>query len=350
MAKKRWMYALVVALMILGTSVGGCAASGDDVGGVAATSAALNPQLRLAWLGNSPTNTYDVAIREAAGAVALVEGGGKVTPFYALWNPATQLNQCLAAVQSESFDAILVLADDSAGIVQCVTEAEARGIPVVALDLPIGTDPDTVEPQVPGQAGAVLIPPGKWGGDLSALVVDRCAAQTECNVVYLAGTFGLALDDIAIQHLEATAAAHSNIHLVATAEAFYLESDAYTITRDLLASDPDIHMILAAGDQMAQGAERAIGEHGALPHPIDIVGAGAGAYGVQAVQEGRWYATFMALPSDEGALGAEIAIRAARGQTIVDAGINPVEKRGYPAFYTHDNQALFVDFTPQWPG
>jgi putative component of membrane protein insertase Oxa1/YidC/SpoIIIJ protein YidD len=83
---------------------------------------------------------------------------------------------------------------------------------------------------------------------------------------------------------------------------------------------------------------------------VDIIGAGAGAYGIDAVRAGRWYATFVALPRDEGELSAQIALRAARCEPIPDRGIDPVERRGLPSFFTTDNQHLFSGFVPQWPG
>lgn len=334
-----------------------CSTPSGDVAGVAGnlveSEATLgssgSPPVRVAWLGNDSSNSYDNANRDAAAVTSLLLNA-TLTPFYSGWDPQVQLSQCYDAVRSGEFDALIILAADANGIVPCVAEADQRGIPVVASDLQIGPDPATVEPQVPGQVGAVLIPPATWGADLSTLVVDLCATHAPCNVVYIAGSFGVMLDQIAIERLQAAAAAHPNVEIVAIAEAWYDPSMAYQIAHDLLANDPDVHVIIGAGDQMAQGVEQAIAEIGTLPHPIEIVGAGAGAYGVQAVRDGRWHATFMALPSDEGALSALIAIRAARNQTIWDAGINPVELRGYDPFFTEDNQNDFPGFFPQWPG
>jgi ribose transport system substrate-binding protein len=305
--------------------------------------------LRIAWLGNDPANTYDNANLDNVTAVARCEHG-TVTPFYGEFDPAVQLAQCEAAVASHHFDAIIVIPTDSVGIIECVTRARRRGIPVVATDLPIGPDFTTVEPQVPGQAGAVLVPAADWGSSLASLVVGACAGREPCDVAYIAGSFDVAFDQIALDDLDAAAAAHPSIHIVHRDQAFYDTGLAFSITQTILADDPGVDVIVGAGDQMAQGSEQAIAAAGLPAGQIQIVGAGAGAYGVQAVRDARWYATFVTLPGDEGLFGAHIAIDAARHRYIKDRGINPVARRGFPAFFTHDNQALFPGFVPQWPG
>jgi len=308
-----------------------------------------NKKVRIAWLGNDPGNTYDNAIRDGASALAATTNS-TVTPFYANYNAAHQLSQCNMAANSGSYGAIMIIANDGTGIIPCVIVARNHAVPVVAVDLPIGADPTTAEPQVNGQVGAVLIPAAIWGSSLTSLVISLCASHTPCNVAYLAGALTIPFDAIALQDLDAAALSHPNLHIVARAEAFYDRATATLATQSILAQHPDLHVLIGAGDQMAAGGEDAIVAAGLPTGSIAIVGAGAGAYGITAVQAGRWYGTFVALPYDEGTLGADIAIRAAREQPVADPGIDPVERAGLPRFYTRDNQGQFGNFTPQWPG
>jgi ABC-type sugar transport system substrate-binding protein len=196
----------------------------------------------------------------------------------------------------------------------------------------------------------VLTPASQWGTQLSAQLVTACAGKDSCNVGYIAGAFGVAFDDMALADLGDLETAHPNIHLVATDQAFYDQATAYTVAQQMIAAHPELTVIVGAGDQMAEGAEHALADAGKPPGAVGIIGAGAGAYAIQAVLDGRWYGTYMALPADEGQLGAVIAIRAAHHQPIADPGIDPVARRGFPAFFTIANQALFAGFVPQWPG
>jgi ABC-type sugar transport system substrate-binding protein len=312
-------------------------------------------QIRIAWLAADPNNTYDAAnLSGAADRLAgarkqAADSNGIVQSFYSAFDPAEQLRQCDEVVASGEFDAIIVIPADGASIVPCVNRAGARGIPVVAADLPIGTDPATVEPQTEGQVGAVLTPAAKFGVELAPLVVEACSALSTCNVVYIAGAFGIAFDVIALQQLDTAAAAHPNIRIVAREEAYYDEALAYSVMRDVLTRAPDVNVVIGAGDQMARGAAVALAE--APPAaPVKIVGAGAGAYAVNEVRAERWYATFVTLPYDEGSYAAEVAIRAVHKTHVPHSGIDPVSKKRLPAFFSTDNLDAFRKFTPQWPG
>ena len=124
----------------------------------------------------------------------------------------------------------------------------------------------------------------------------------------------------------------------------------YAIMTGLITEGNTPDIVFNGGDQMAMGVEMAIADAGLQAGSIDIIGGGAGDYGVEAVEDGRWYATFVTLPYDAGFLATKMAIRAAQGKYISDTGINPVERRGLPYMLTQDNLDDFGCFYPQWPG
>jgi len=304
-------------------------------------------KLRVAWLGTVPQNAFDGAELTGAQASA-ARMHATVQPFYSNFDPTLQLQQCNQAVQSGAFDAVVVIPMDSTGIIPCVTNAQARNVPVVATQIAIGSDPASVEPQVPGQAGAVLTPVAKFGSELAKLAVNLCGTAS-CNIVYLAGSLGITIDARALQELNSAIATHPNMHLVAQREVFWDGGLAQAAMQDILSQTRDIQVVLSSGDQMTQGAEQAINAAN-LPVRPKLVGAGVGGYAVEAIRAGRWAGSFVVLPYDEGWLGTRIAIRAARGLPVKDPGIDPVAEKGLPAFMTTDNLSLFKKFTPQWPG
>jgi ribose transport system substrate-binding protein len=304
--------------------------------------------LRIAWLGNFPNNEYDGAILEQATIVAEANHA-TVVPYYGEFNPALQLSQCYDVVNSGEFDAMMLIATDSVGIIPCVEQAKKKKVPVVAVNLPIGPDFSTVEPQVRGQVGAVLTPAAKFGKSLAALLVESCSADETCNVGYIAGSFDVAFDKFALDELAAVVATHPNIELVAVEQAFYDETIGFGLAQAMLTSNPDLDVMIGAGDQMAKAIEDAMAVVPSAPADLKIIGAGGGAYAVQAVREGRWLGTFVTLPGDEGRLGAEIVFKELNRPRARDRGIDPVEARGWPAFFTTENQDEFVGFVPQSP-
>ncbi|HEX2698759.1 MAG TPA: substrate-binding domain-containing protein [Acidimicrobiales bacterium] len=118
---------------------------------------------RFAWLANDPANSYDNAIRAGIEEVA-AKAHSTVDPFFAGFDPALQLAQCTDALAAGGYDALIVIAADPLGIVPCVEAARAAGVAVASVDLPIGTDPSAVEPQVAGVVASALIPAAAWGG------------------------------------------------------------------------------------------------------------------------------------------------------------------------------------------
>lgn len=305
--------------------------------------------LHVAWFGATPDNTYDGAILSGARE-AVMAADGEVVPFYSQFDPELQLEQCRGAVKSGEFAALIILAASAEGIVPCVSEAEAAGIPVVAADLPIGPDAGTLAPQVPGQVGAVLIPSSSYGPALADVVLAGCEGLDPCRVVYIAGLFAFAIDAVAIAELDALALAHPEIEIVARGESAYDPEVARQIVEAALVETPVIEMIVGSGDQMARGAEQALAAAKVPAGQVKLVGAGASAYAVDAVRAGTWYATFLALPFDEGQIAGEMAVKAARGEAIAEPGVDPVAHRGLPAFMTADNLETFAGFEPQWDG
>jgi ribose transport system substrate-binding protein len=319
-----------------------------------APAASPHKPFKIAFLGSTPANLYDEAILEGSIDAVADKGSSnakyEVVPFYSNFNIEVQSQQCFEVVASEEYAAIIAGAATATGLIPCVAAAGAAGIPVIAVDVHMGDDVSTSEVQVEGQTGAVLVPPAEVGQAFAELAVERCIGIDPCQVVYIGGLFAFVVDQLALQELEATAALHPNIELVAVAEGFYSADIARGITSELLASGVVPDIILHGGDQMAMGSEQAISEAGIAPGQIDLVGGGAGAYGVQAIRDGRWYATFVTLPYDEGYIAAQMAMRAIVGAHIKDTGVNPVIERGIPYMLTRDNLATFAEFMAQWPG
>lgn len=305
-------------------------------------------QVRIAFFSTVPENLFDAAELEGLKAQAQ-RMKATVTPFYSNFDASLQLSQCNQAVSSGKFDALVILPVDSTAIIPCVTNAKQKKIPVVATQLAIGPDPTTVEPQVPGQVGAVVTPAAKYGKEVAKVVLEQCGTTAKCNVVLLAGALWYQIDSLAQQEIQNLAQAHPNIKLVTTREAFWDAGLAQGAMADILTQTRDIQVVVTSGDQMTLGAERALSAAQVAPMP-KLFGAGAGVLGIDAVKAGRWTGTFVVLPFDEGWLAGQMAIRAARGRRIKDPGIDAVEERGYPAFFTTTNQSLFKNFTPQWQG
>jgi ABC-type sugar transport system substrate-binding protein len=301
---------------------------------------------RLAWLANDPTNTYDNAtyagMTDIAGAL-----GYAVEAFYAGFDLSTQLAQCHQALRSNRYDGLLIDADDAVGIEPCVAEADQAAVPVVAIDLAIGPNPATVRPQVAGEVGASFIPASRWAKAVKTILPQACQGLNPCNVLYLAGDEALAFDQLGFQAVRSAVAANPTLRLVGEDQAFYDTATAKRVMIHQLTVHPAINLVVAAGDQMALGVEQAATE---LGPKVRIIGAGAGASAISAVRQGRWFATFNALPRTEGQLAAAIMELHLVDRELPPVGVDPIAFSALPDMWTRTTLAQHPNFVPQWPG
>lgn len=301
----------------------------------------------FAWLANDPNNSYDNATLAGIRDV-FTPMGWTVETYFAGFNGTTQLAQCRQAIATKRYTGFFIEAADAVGILPCVAEARQKGIPVVATDLPIGPDTATVQPQVPGQVGASFIPATSWARAVSNIIPQACQGLTRCNVYYLAGLSTFAIDVLGLQAAQQAVAANPNYRLIGSDQAFYTAATAKQIMLNQFTLHPEINVVIASGDQMAIGIEQAATERGLR---VKIVGAGAGASAIDAVRQGRWFATFNALPRTEGQIGA-VLMRTYLylGSQALVLGVDPAAYLRLPNMWTQATLAQFPNFIPQWPG
>ena len=339
---------LVFGFALIGASCGGddSAAPAEAPAEEPAAPAKAEAPVRLAVFVGAKENAYWTAQLLAATARA-EELGATVQGFGAEFDPAKQVAQIEDAIVSGEYDAFLISAVDGTAVVPAIEEAIAEGITVVCLFV-CGPDPTLWENQIEGVVSMVDLPrdvEGRLGGESA---VKFCGDRDPCNVIYLPGLFVLSGEEARKQGVLEVLDQHDNIHVVAEAEGGYLADQSYQLTKDLLLTHDDVHLILSVADQQSIGAEQALIEAG-LENDIKIASMAASRLAVEALREKRpaWYSTVTRIPQDEAALAAEFAVGAARGETGFPDTVNPLEYFDVPPFITQENAA---DFEAQWEG
>jgi len=294
-------------------------------------------------------NTYLEATFDGLRA-GLRGSGAKVTAFDSQFDPQKQFTQIQDAIATRRFDAFVVFPVDGNAIVPLMRQAADAGIPVVDTDFPIGSRFDTSDPQVPGVVGSVLLPATAFGAALGELTVRACADTTPCEVALLSSFLRSPFDNAVMESVESFLADHPDVEVVTKQEGRLLASTALPVVQNILQAHPDVDVVTANGDQMAAGAEKAIGAAGRAGR-VRIIGASAGAIGVRAVRDGRWFGTSVSLPFTEGEVAAEMVVQAIERGRVDPAGVDPVERAGLPPYLSQDNLDQFpADFDGQWKG
>lgn len=347
--------ALLIAGLALGLIVTACGGSSDDgsteaTGEASATTAAESSgdPVNIAFF-TALGNTYLEASLEGLEEVTSKEGNVNVTPFDSKFDATTQFKQVQDAITAQKYDAFVIFPVDGNALVPAVKQAAAAGIKVVNFDFPIGDDFSTSEPQVEGVVGSVILPATEVGKSLGEMTVEACEGSEPCKVAEIIGYAGAPFDTASEGAIDEVIKGAPNVEIVATQPGEYLADNAYKAVQNILQANPDVNVITTVGDQMANGAEKAVAAAGLLGK-VQIIGEAASVPGVEKVRAGKWFGSVIALPRTEGVIAAEMAIAAARGEAIAPPGVNPVESAGLPPAITQKNADSIPDFTGEWKG
>lgn len=293
-------------------------------------------------------NTYLEASLEEMRKVA-EKHGAEITLFDSAFDPAKQFNQVQDATATQQFDAFIVVALDTAGIVPAIEDALDAGIKVVATDTPIGPDLTTSDIQVEGVSGSIVRPASLVAEDHAEIIKQTCEGKDECVAVWIPGVLATVFDQAQKKVFDQLAKDNPSIEFIVGPEGGYVTEPAFRAMQDILQANPKIDIVVSA-DQMIQGAEQAIEDAGRTDEGIVLVGGGASTPAVTAVSEDRWYATPTFVPRDEGREAMEMAIIAARDGTIESPGRFSLDYTELPRTITQDNKAEWEGFEGQWAG
>jgi ribose transport system substrate-binding protein len=311
-----WIVVGVVVVLLMAAAAGGCGGSDEEgsAGETTAPAATTEKEVRIAFHLVGAANSFAQAMLAGAKEAA-DEMGATIREYDPNFDPSKQLSQIQDATAAGNFDAFLIHATDANVVVPAVEDAIAEGIKVVAVFNPMGPDLRTLEPQVEGLTATVSSSITDNGGYIGQLIIEACADKNPCEVAYVPGQATLPLETVRLEGMKAKLEGHDDIKLVAMQDGGYLRDSGLKVAQNLLQAHPDLDVIATSGDQMSLGAEQAIEDAG-KSDAVALIGNGASKPGVEAVKDGRWFGTVILLPFTEGKRATELAIRAARGETV----------------------------------
>jgi ribose transport system substrate-binding protein len=291
------------------------------------------------------TNTYSQAELKAAKRAAAQLGNVKVQAFFASTDANKQVQQLQTAAATGRYNGLIVMPIDGARVVPAITQAGAKGIKVACVFSVCGPDQSKFANEMPKQVVSQTgIDAGDGGAEMATQVNKACAGKNPCNVVVMLGYTQLASQktwDTAL-----TARLAENVKIVATGQGQFVADPSYKVVKDILQAHPDVDVITSVGDQMTVGAEQAVDEAG-LKGKVKLLSSGAGAISTKAVKDGRWAATAIYRPQNDGYLAMKYLVEALRGQKVPPLTNTQKDPRYPSGFITADTAA---SWTPEWPG
>lgn len=283
------------------------------------SSASANPRLGLSL--STLNNPFFVQIRSGAQAEAR-KLGVDLTVTDAQNDASHQANQ-LQNFTSTNLDGIIVNPVDSDAAGNSVKAAGKADIPVVAVDR--GVNHASVATLVASDNVA--------GGELAAKTVAEKLGGTG-KIVILQGQAGTSAARERAAGFAKGLKAYPGIRVLAQQPADFDRTKGLDVMSNLLQAHPDVQGVIAANDEMALGAIKALGSKAGKS--VQVVGFDGTPDGLTAVKGGTLYASVAQQPSQLGRIAVDNALKAVRGEKVAPTVKVPVK------VVTKDNVAGFT--------
>ncbi|WP_318203437.1 substrate-binding domain-containing protein [Streptomyces sp. SCL15-4] len=283
------------------------------------SSSSANPRLGLSL--STLNNPFFVQIRSGAQAEAK-KLGVDLTVTDAQNDASQQANQ-LQNFTSTSLDGIIVNPVDSDAASNSVKAAGKADIPVVAVDRGVNR----------ASVATLVASDNVAGGELAAkTVAEKLGGHGK--IVILQGQAGTSAARERAAGFAKGLKAYPGIRVLAQQPADFDRTKGLDVMSNLLQAHPDVQGVIAANDEMALGAIKALGSKAG--RSVQVVGFDGTPDGLTAVKGGTLYASVAQQPSQLGRIAVDNALKAVRGEKVEPTVKVPVK------VVTKDNVAGFT--------
>ncbi|MEU9380747.1 substrate-binding domain-containing protein [Streptomyces sp. NPDC048279] len=289
-------------------------AAAVTVGLVAATSllhtgsSSDNPKVGLSL--STLNNPFFVQIRSGAQAEAK-KLGVDLTVTDAQNDASQQANQ-LQNFTSSGLGAVIVNPVDSDAASNSVKAANKADIPVIAVDRGVNN----------ARTDALVASDNVTGGELAAKTIgDKLGGHGK--IVILQGQAGTSAARERAQGFANGLKAFPGIQVVAQQPADFDRTKGLDVMSNLLQAHPDVQGVIAANDEMALGAIKALGSKAGKS--VSVVGFDGTPDGLTAVKNGTLYASVAQQPSQLGKIAVDNALKAIQDKKVASTIKVPVK-------------------------
>jgi ribose transport system permease protein len=272
------------------------------------SSSAANPKVGLAL--STLNNPFFVQIQSGAKAEAK-KLGVDLTVTDAQNDASQQANQ-LQNFTSSGFDSIIVNPVDSDAAGPAVRAADKAKIPVIAVDR--GVNKATTD--------ALVASDNVAGGELAAQTIAEKLGGTG-KIVILQGQAGTSAARERAEGFAKGLKAYPGIQVLAQQPADFDRTKGLDVMSNLLQAHPDVQGVIAANDEMALGAIKALGSKAGKS--VQVVGFDGTPDGLNAVKNGTLYASVAQQPSQLGKIAVDNALKALQGKEVEQTVKVPVK-------------------------
>ncbi|WP_439943086.1 ABC transporter permease/substrate-binding protein [Streptomyces sp. BBFR115] len=271
-------------------------------------SSSTTPKMGLSL--STLNNPFFVQIRSGAQAEAK-KLGIDLTVTDAQNDASQQANQ-LQNFTSSSLGAIIVNPVDSDAASNSVKAADKADIPVIAVDRGVNN----------ARTDALVASDNVAGGELAArTIAEKLGGHGK--IVILQGQAGTSAARERAAGFAQGLKAYPGIQVLAQQPADFDRTKGLDVMSNLLQAHPDVQGVIAANDEMALGAVKALGSKAGTS--VQVVGFDGTPDGLTAVKKGTLYASVAQQPSQLGRIAVDNALKATQGKKVESTVKVPVK-------------------------
>jgi ribose transport system substrate-binding protein len=267
-----------------------------------------NPKVGLSL--STLNNPFFVEIR--AGAQAEAKKLGVSLTVTDAQNDASQQANQLQNFTSSRLGAIIINPVDSDAASNSVKAAGKAKIPVIAVDRGVNN----------ASVDTLVASDNVVGGELAAkTLADKLGGQGK--IVILQGQAGTSAARERASGFAQGLKAYPGIQVLAQQPADFDRTKGLDVMSNLLQAHPDVQGVLAANDEMALGAIKALGSKAG--RSVQVIGFDGTPDGLTAVKNGTLYASVAQQPTMLGKIAVDNALKAIKGDKVAPAVKVPVK-------------------------
>ncbi|MCM2394670.1 substrate-binding domain-containing protein [Rhizobium sp. S95] len=232
--------------------------------------------------------------------------GAKLVIFNANNDPAAQ-NSAIETYIQQKVDGIAVVAIDVNGIMPAVQQADAAGIPVVAID--------AILPEGP-QKAQIGVDNAKAGADMGAFFLDYVKANMGGKVKYgVVGALNSFIQNVRQEGFEKTVTGTEGVSTAGVVDGQNIQDNALAAAENLITGNPDMNAVYATGEPALMGAIAAVESQG-KQKDVKVFGWDLTAQAIAGIDAGYVTAVIQQDPSAMGAAAVDALKTLSGGGTV----------------------------------
>ena len=238
------------------------------------------------------------------GAQQAADAAGAELVIFNANNDSAAQNSAIETYVTEGIDGLIVVAIDVNGVMPAVEQAEAAGIPVVAVD--------AILPDGGPQKAQVGVDNAQAGADMADYVNEFATGVDGSLQLGVVGALNSFIQNV---RMDGFVEGLKNVEVIAMVDGQNVQDIALSAAENLMTANPTMNAIYATGEPALLGAIAAVESQG-RQDDVTVFGWDLTAQAIDGIDAGYVEAVVQQSPSGMGAAAVDALVAIASGDTV----------------------------------